>query len=266
MRSKRSKQNSTNNRDAVKALLDDRVRHYNRPEFIPNDPIAIPHRFQKLQDIEISGFWTAILSWGLRKTILKNASALIELMDNAPYDFILHHQEKDRERFLNFRHRTFQPTDTLYFLEYLQQYYRQHDSLEDAFLSPAHSGASDMRSALIGFHQSFFDHPFAPIRTRKHISSPRQNSACKRLNMFLRWMVRNDDCGVDFGLWHRMDQSQLMIPLDVHVQRIAISLGLLSINDKGWKAVETLTGVLRTFDRQDPVRYDFALFGMGVLE
>lgn len=208
-----------------------------------------------------------MLSWGLRKTILKNASELFALMDNAPYDFIRHHEEKDRVRFLNFRHRTFQPTDTLYFLEFLQYYYREHDSLEEAFLGSANSGdVIDTRTALIGFHQCFFDHPYAPERTRKHISSPSQNSACKRLNMFLRWMVRDDDCGVDFGLWKRVDQSQLMIPLDVHVQRIATSLGLLSIQDKGWKAVETLTGILRTFDPQDPVKYDFALFGMGVLE
>jgi uncharacterized protein (TIGR02757 family) len=265
MRSKRSNKSSINSRDAVKALLDARVALYNRPEFITNDPIAIPHAYRKLQDIEIAGFWTAILSWGLRKTILNKASELFALMDNAPYDFILHHEEKDRERFLHFRHRTFQATDTLYFLEFLQQYYRSHHSLEDAFLASPEA-PFDMRVALGDFHTKFFDHPYAPQRTRKHISSPLKNSGCKRINMFLRWMVRDDECGVDFGVWKRIDKAHLMIPLDVHVHRIARSLGLLTRPDTGWKAVEELTGILRTFDPVDPVKYDFALFGMGVLE
>ncbi|HLF62756.1 MAG TPA: TIGR02757 family protein [Saprospiraceae bacterium] len=267
MRSKWSRRNSTNNPDAVRTLLDARVSLYNRPDFIPHDPIAIPHAYTRLQDIEIAGFWTAVLSWGLRKTILNKARALFALMDNAPYDFILHHQEKDRKRFLEFRHRTFQVTDTLYFLEFLQQYYRSCHSLEDAFIAGGHqSGTFDMRASLIHFHNQFFDHPHAPHRTRKHISSPKNDAGCKRINMFLRWMVRDDACGVDFGLWKRINKADLMIPLDVHVHRIATSLGVLSRPDTGWKAVEELTGVLRTFDPHDPVKYDFALFGMGVLE
>ncbi len=267
MRSKKSNRNSTNSPDAIKALLDARVSLYNRPEFIAHDPIAIPHSFHKLQDIEIAGFWTAMLSWGLRKTILNKSRELFALMDNAPYDFILHHKEKDRQRFLDFRHRTFQATDTLYFLEFLQQYYRDHHSLEEAFLESMNiTGVFDMRTALTDFHTKFFNHPFAPTRTRKHISSPQNNSGCKRINMFLRWMVRDDECGVDFGLWKQIDKADLMIPLDVHVHRIARSLGLLTRPDAGWKSVEELTGILRTFDPADPVKYDFALFGMGVLE
>jgi uncharacterized protein (TIGR02757 family) len=266
MKSKRSNRHLTNNLDAVKTLLDARVALYNNPDFIPDDPIAIPHAYTRLQDIEITAFWTAILAWGQRKTILNKARELFALMDNAPYDFILHHQEKDRARFMDFRHRTFQTTDTLYFLEFLQQYYRAHDSLEDAFLIPGAPGKFNMRDALTGFHTLFFDHPFAPARTRKHISSPRHHSGCKRINMFLRWMVRNDNCGVDFGLWKRISPADLMIPLDVHVHRVATALGLLKRKDTGWKSVEALTGILRTFDAADPVKYDFALFGMGVLE
>jgi uncharacterized protein (TIGR02757 family) len=265
MRSKRSGRSSKPDLRAVKALLDTRVARYNQPEFIPQDPIAVPHQYAQRQDIEIAGFWTAILSWGLRKTILNKARALFALMDNAPYDFIINHQEKDRKRFLNFRHRTFQPTDTLYFLEFFQQYYNTHDSLEDVFLGSRQDSAG-MRDVLTAFHSTFFDHPFAPERTRKHVPTPEHNAGCKRINMFLRWMVRHDACGVDFGIWKRIDPAELMIPLDVHVHRIALALGLLDKPGVGWKAVEDLTAVLRTFDPADPVKYDFALFGMGVLE
>lgn len=261
MRSKRSGRNSTSDPESIRRLLDDRVTFYNQPAFIPHDPISIPHAFTILQDIEISAFWTAILSWGLRKTIITKAKELFALMDGAPYEFVLHHREKDRKRFLQFRHRTFQPTDTIYFLEFFQNYYREHATLEDAF-----ADHTDIRTALIQFHHRFFDHPYAPARTRKHVSTPEGNAACKRLNMFLRWMVRQDTCGVDFGLWKRIHPSKLMIPLDVHVHRVAVSLGLIDQRTTGWKAAEQLTAVLRRFDPDDPVKYDFALFGMGVLE
>jgi uncharacterized protein (TIGR02757 family) len=266
MRSKWSNKSLTSDHKAIRELLDSRVQRYNQPNFIPQDPIAIPHAYSCLQDIEIAGFWTAMLSWGQRKTILTKARELFSLMDNAPYDFILHHKEKDRKRFLSFKHRTFQPLDTLYFLEFLQQYYRTNDSLEDAFFQSGQSAVTEMRSALAVFHTRFFDHPYTPDRTRKHVSTPIRNSACKRLNMFLRWMVRTDSNGVDFGLWRRMSPAVLMIPLDVHVERVALKLKLLSGSTTGWKAVEELTEVLRSFDPDDPVKYDFALFGMGVLE
>jgi len=267
MRSKRSSKNSIASLSTVRDLLDERVLLYNQPDFIAQDPIAVPHMYTRLQDVEIAGFWTAMLSWGLRKTILSKSRELFSLMDNAPYEFILHHREKERQRFMAFRHRTFQPLDTLYFLEFFQQYYRQYDSLEDAFLLAGESpGLRDVRKSLEAFHAAFFNHPYAPQRTRKHVSTPVANSACKRINMFLRWMVRNDDKGVDFGLWRRISPSVLMMPLDVHVQRVATKLGLLSGKTTGWKAVQELTTILRTFDPDDPVKYDFALFGMGVLE
>lgn len=263
MKSKRSGKSLTDSLVPVRDFLDEQVARFNTPAFIPADPVSIPHKYQKLQDREIAGFWTAILSWGLRKTILQKANALFGLMGESPHDFILHHRERDRKRFLDFRHRTFQPLDTLYFLEFFQQYYRRHSTLEDAFLHP--EGADEMKTALGGFHDHFFALAVAPQRTRKHVPTPHSGSSCKRVNMFLRWMVRKDDCGVDFGDWNRLKMHQLMIPLDVHVQKVAVSLGLLSENDSGWKAVEKLTCTLRSFDPADPVKYDFALFGMGVL-
>lgn len=247
-------------------FLDAAVRQYNTPAFIPDDPISIPHRFSHLPDREIMGFWTATLAWGQRKTIIQNAKRLIDLMDGAPHDFIVHHQESDRERFLDFKHRTFQATDTLYFLEFFQQYYRRYASLEMAFTRHLQPGDETVENALIGFHRDFFDHPFAPERTRKHVATPERGSTCKRLNMFLRWMVRRDTAGVDFGAWTHIQPRQLLIPLDVHVERVARRLGLLRRPQTDWKAVLELTQHLRTFDPADPVKYDFALFGLGVLE
>ena len=185
------------------------------------------------------------------------------LMDNAPYDFVMNHQEKDLSRFLPFKHRTFQPDDTLYFISFFRDYYSRNESLEDAFLVEDSQSMKDMLSA---FHRRFFCLPDYLPRTKKHVSTPDRNSSCKRLNMFLRWMVRKDDRQVDFGLWSRIHPGQLMIPLDVHVFKIASRLGLLQRNKADWQAVEELTKILRTFDSQDPVKYDFALFSMGVLE
>lgn len=250
----------------LKAYLDACVAQFNGPDFIPADPITIPHRFSRQQDIEIMGFWVAILAWGQRKTIINKANELIDLMGGQPYDFIVNHQEKDREAFLSFKHRTFQATDTLYFLEFLQHYYRQHDSLEDAFARHLQPGDSTTINALTGFRELFFSLPDAPRRTQKHIASPARNSSCKRLNMFLRWMVRQDEQGVDFGLWKKISPAQLQMPLDVHVERVARRLGLIQRKQRDWKTVEELTDRLRRFDPQDPVKYDFALFGIGVLE
>ena len=250
----------------LKAWLDECVERYNAPSFIPKDPISIPHQFSKLQDIEIIGFWVAMLAWGQRKTIINKANELIQLMDGAPYDFMKNHKEKDRKRFLSFKHRTFQSTDTLYFLEFFQQYYNKHISLEDAFAQFITKKDEHIGPALIGFQQLFFDHPHAPHRTRKHVATPARNSSCKRLNMFLRWMVRKDKKGVDFGLWEKIQPRQLLIPLDVHVDRIARRYQLLARKQTDWKSVLELTTSLRRFDSNDPVKYDFALFGMGVLE
>jgi uncharacterized protein (TIGR02757 family) len=252
--------------DCVKILLDGYLDRYHRKSFIEGDPICIPHRYQKLQDIEIAGFWVAMLAWGQRGTIIKKADELMLLMDNAPHDFILHHKEKDRKAFLPFKHRTFQTTDTLYFLAFLQEHYRQFHSLETAFTQTLLPGDATTENALTGFHRYFFSLPYAPDRTRKHVATPEINSSCKRLNMFLRWMVRKDIRGVDFGLWQNISPAQLMIPLDVHVARVATDLGLLKRTQRDWKAVVELTNQLRQFDPADPVKYDFALFGHGVLE
>ncbi|MBK8490716.1 MAG: TIGR02757 family protein [Saprospirales bacterium] len=250
----------------LKGYLDQCVANYNQPNFIENDPISIPHRFTKLQDIEIAGFWVAMLSWGQRKTIIQSACALIERMDGAPHDFMLHHTERDRSRFESFYHRTFQPLDALYFLAFLQDYYRQHDSLESAFTRFLPKDALHVEAALRGFHELFFSLPDAPQRTRKHVATPARKSTCKRLNMFLRWMVRHDEREVDFGVWKGIHPRQLLIPLDVHVERVARKVGLLHRKQTDWQAVLDLTEALRLFDPEDPVKYDYALFGLGVLE
>lgn len=250
----------------LEIYLNQCVEQFNRPAFIPEDPISIPHQFTKLQNIEIMGFWVSMLAWGQRKTIINKANELISLMDGAPYDFICNHEEKDRARFASFKHRTFQYTDTLYFLHFFQHYYRKADSLEQAFSKYLDPESKHIGPALVGFHEDFFSLPDAPRRTRKHIATPARKSSCKRLNMFLRWMVRQDDKGVDFGLWKTIQPRQLLMPLDVHVDRVARQFGLLKRKQRDWQAVLELTESLRAFDPEDPVKYDFALFGMGVLE
>jgi uncharacterized protein (TIGR02757 family) len=251
---------------SVAKILDFYAEKFNSIDFIEDDPISIPHRYSLLQDIEISGFWTAMLSWGQRKTIINKASELMRLMENSPYDFILNHTDKDRKAFLDFKHRTFNSTDTLYFLDFFQRFYKEHNSLEEIFASKIDSGDLDVRLALSVFHNYFFNVPYAPKRTRKHVATPDRKSRCKRINMFLRWMVRKDDKGVDFGLWNQISPSQLLIPLDVHVERVARSMGLLERKQNDFKAVLELTETLRQFNPKDPVKYDFALFGLGLLE
>ena len=250
----------------IKEYLDEMVERFNKPVFIEDDPISIPKQFDTLQDIEIIGFWVAMLSWGQRKTIINKAKELIGLMDHAPYDFIMQHEEKDRERFANFKHRTFQYTDTLYFLEFFQQYYQKHKTLETAFANGLKEKDVTVENGLVQFHNDFFSLEFAPKRTRKHVSTPERNSRCKRLNMFLRWMVRKDNSKVDFGLWKTIKASQLLIPLDVHVERVARSLSLIERKQNDWKTVLELSEKLRKFCPEDPVKYDFALFGLGVLQ
>ncbi len=254
------------NKAQIKEILDKYYIKYNNPDFIANDPISIPHRFSLKQDIEISAFWTSMIAWGRRNMIIKNATRLFELMDNSPYDFIVNHKEKDRKRFLDFKHRTFQPTDTLYFLEFLQWYYRHNESLETAFSQWMEPDDKNIKTALTGFHDLFFSLEDAPVRTKKHVATPERKSTCKRLNMFLRWMVRKDNNGVDFGLWKEIKPGQLMIPIDVHVDRISRHLGLLTRKQRDWLAVEEITTNLKKIDPDDPVKYDFALFGMGVME
>ena len=250
----------------LQTWLNEQVERHNQPRFIPDDPISLPHQFSQLQDIEIIGFWVAMLAWGRRTTIINSGKRLIELMDGAPYDFIVNHQEKDRARFESFKHRTFQPLDALYFLEFLQQYYQQHNSLQRAFSRHLSNDQESIEAALIGFHEDFFALPDAPKRTRKHVATPARKSTCKRLCMFLRWMVRRDNKGVDFGLWQDIAPRQLLLPLDVHVERVGRQLGLLTRKQRDWQAVLELTDCFRQLDPEDPVKYDYALFGAGVLE
>lgn len=250
----------------IKPLLDEKVAEFNSPDFIQDDPISIPHQFSAKQDREIMGLIAAVMAWGQRKTIINNCNKLIDLMDDAPYDFVRNHEEKDLKRFLDFKHRTFNATDLLYFIEFFKAYYQQHDSLEQAFSRHLSVGDTDTTEALAGFYNDFFALEDAPQRTRKHIANPLKGSTCKRINMFLRWMVRDDDTGVDFGIWKEIEPSQLLCPLDLHVDRVARKLGLISIKQTNWKAVLELTENLRRMDKNDPVKYDFALFGLGVLE
>lgn len=250
----------------LKEFLDAKVIEYNQPGFIEHDPVSIPHLFTKKQDIEISGFWAAVLAWGQRKTIIRKCRELFELMDRAPHDFMLHHQEDDLRPFLQFKHRTFNATDTLYFIEFMSWYYRHHASLEDAFARFLKPSDEHIGPALVGFHELFFSLPDAPQRTRKHIATPARKAACKRLVMFLRWMVRNDQQGVDFGLWNRISPSQLICPCDVHVDRVARKLGLINRKQTDWLTALELTHKLKQLDPADPVKYDFALFGLGVEE
>lgn len=279
----------------LKDFLDLKYSQYNRPDFIENDPICIPHQYSKKQDIEIAAFFAAILAWGQRKTIINKCNDLFNRMDNAPYDFMLHHGDQDLKRLLGFKHRTFNDTDLLYFVSFFYQHYQQSDSLETAFLSPADHFRTEyltaasapgsrqnssptcllpeievtiprIERALNYFRSYFFSLPDFPGRTIKHVSSPMQKSTCKRLNMFLRWMVRKDNMGVDFGVWNNLKPADLICPCDVHVDRVARRLGLIERKQTDWRTAVELTNELLKFDPSDPVKYDFALFGLGVEE
>jgi len=249
--------------ELLKDYLDSIVDKVNTLDFIDLDPISVPHRYSLKQDIEISGFFSAILAWGNRKTIISKATELMSLMDNRPYDFIINHEEKDLKPLSSFKHRTIQKTDLLYIIHFLKHYFKKHQSLESAF-RPDNQMAYTQQAALIHFHDLLFDDEYAPKRTRKHIATPSKNSTCKRLNMYLRWMVRSDDKKVDFGLWNTIPMSDLMIPLDVHVENYARKFGLLKRKQRDWQAVEEITSHLRKMNPEDPIIYDFALFGLGV--
>jgi len=248
-----------------KAFLDAKVAQYNRPCFIQDDPILIPHSYKKLQDVEIAGFWAATLAWGQRKVAIRKCKELLGMMDHAPYDFILHHQPEDRKPLLNFKHRTFNATDLCYFVRFLQYYYRRYSTLEEAFWQGMSPQDTTTERGLVNFHRLFFSLANYPKRTQKHIATPRRQTACKRMNMFLRWMVRKDDQNVDFGLWKRIKPHQLVCPCDVHVGRVARRLGLLKRKSTDWQAALELTKNLKILCPIDPVKYDFALFGLGAM-
>jgi len=266
-----------NERD-LKKFLDAKVDLYNQPSFIKNDPISIPHFFTEKQDIEIAGFFAAIFSWGNRTTIINKSKGLMQLMDNEPYDFCLHHSPKELKKLVSFKHRTFNTTDLFYFIEFFKWHYSKHKSLETAFIPHPQplsipmaigsegSNTPNVEDALKYFHHYFFSFEHVPARTKKHIATPERKSSCKRLNMYLRWMVRNDNKGVDFGIWKKISPSRLICPIDLHVSRVAKHLGILTRKQTDWQAAVELTEYLRTLDKADPVKYDFALFGLGVME
>jgi len=248
----------------LKNFLDGKHNLYNHPDFIPGDPVSVPHRFCRKEDIEIAGFLTSTISWGNRTSIIKNAVNLMTRMDNAPYQYITESVESDFVNLRSFVHRTFNGDDCIFFIRALKNIYLRHNGLEEVFNKGMKNGGS-IKDSILYFRQVFFEMPHLE-RTRKHISNPAQNSASKRINLFLRWMVRSDNRGVDFGIWKTICPSQLFCPLDVHSAFQGRRLGLLHRRQNDWKAVEQLTENLRKFDAQDPVKYDFALFGSGVFE
>lgn len=247
----------------LKEFLDEKVEKYNRPEFIEPDPISIPHRYSIKEDIEISGFLAATIAWGNRTMILRNANRMMAYMDDSPYDFILHHSQNDLERISTVIHRTFNAGDFIYFIKALKHIYQTHNGLENIFNH--YQTKESLQPAIHQFRNIFFELPH-DNRTMKHISDPFKGSAAKKINMYLRWMIRKDDKGVDFGLWKSVSPSILSCPLDVHSGNVARKLGLLIRNQNDSKAVAELDAGLREMDREDPVKYDFALFGLGVFD
>ena len=269
---------------SLKDFFDEKVNQYNRIAFIKDDPVCIPHLFTKKEDIEIAGLFAAVFAWGNRTTIINKSKELMQLMDHAPHDFCLNHTNKDLQKLAGFKHRTYNTTDLYYFIEFLQHHYTNHKSLEDAFTkkTPLLPGGADeiaagdkigggkgvaiVKYALTHFHNYFFSLEQIPHRTKKHIATPYKGSTCKRLNMYLRWMVRKDKHSVDFGIWKKIKPADLICPIDLHVARVARRFGLLHRKQIDWQAGVELTSYLRTLDPLDPVKYDFALFGLGVIE
>lgn len=247
----------------LKEFLDSKVEDYNHPRFIESDPIQIPHQFSKKEDIEISGFLTATIAWGNRKSIINNANKMMHLLDHAPHDFILNHKEQDLEHLKTFVHRTFNGEDLIQFIKSLRHIYNNYKGLESLFALNADK--QSMQRSISEFKRVFFEIPHLQ-RTMKHVSDPLKNSAAKRINMYLRWMVRNDNTGVDFGIWNSLSPAQLSCPLDVHSGNVARKLKLLKRKQNDAKALSELDSALRRLDPNDPVKYDFALFGLGVFE
>lgn len=250
---------------AVKELLDEKYFQFNNKDFIETDPISIPHQFSKKEDIEIAAFLVATIAWGQRVSIINNGNKLMRLMNHEPHDFILNFSKKDATRFDAFVHRTFNATDCIFFLNSLKHIYTKHKGLEHAFSGNIARNDKDVKQAITSFRELFLSIPHES-RSDKHISNPSAKSSAKRLCMFLRWMVRKDKHGVDFGIWKSLTPSQLCLPLDVHTGNVSRKLGLLQRTQNDWQAVEEITAVLRTFDKKDPIKYDFSLFGLGAFE
>lgn len=246
----------------VKELLDQKYLEYCQEKFIAYDPVSIPHLFDRKEDIEIAGFLTATISWGQRGTILKSAHRLLKIMDYNPYEFIIQAGDDELKLLEPFKHRTFNGTDCIFFIQSLKNIYLNYGGLESVFINKADEG---IISSIRHFRDVFFSIPF-PARSVKHIADPTAGASAKRINMFLRWMVRKDENGVDFGIWKSIRPAQLYCPLDIHTGNVARKLGLITRKQNDWKALEELMVHLRAFDPQDPVKYDFALFGLGIFE
>lgn len=251
------------NKKELKIFLDEKAEKYNTVSFIESDPIQTPHLFSKKEDCEIAGFLSATIAWGNRTMIINNSKRMMELMDHAPYDFVMNHTESDLESLEGFVHRTFKSIDFQYFTRSLKNIYEHHQGLESVLLPK--DDEVDYQFAIANFKEVFFELPHQR-RTQKHISNPLKNSAAKRISMFLRWMVRQDKTGVDLGIWHTHSTSKLSCPLDVHTGNIARKLKIIKRKQNDWKTVKELDKTLRKFDPEDPVKYDFALFGLGVFE
>lgn len=251
------------NSSELKSFLDEKVVQYNTLDFIDSDPVQIPHLFSQKEDIEIAGFLSATIAWGNRKMIIKNSHKMMDLMGNAPYDFVMSHSENDLERMETFVHRTFNGQDFASFIRSLKNIYVNHNGLESVYAK--NQELKTMQNSISEFKKTFFEIPHQ-IRTQKHISDPQNNSAAKRINMYLRWMVRQDNKGVDLGIWKSISPASLSCPLDVHSGNVARKLGLLTRKQNDGKALAELDMKLREFDANDPVKYDFALFGLGVFE
>ena len=249
----------------VKELLDEKYFQFNNTSFIETDPISIPHQFSKKEDIEIASLLVATIAWGQRTSIINNGNKLMRLMNDEPHDFILNFTKKDAARFEGFVHRTFNSTDCVFFLNSLKHIYTKHGGLEAAFSTDFSSKETDVKNAITNFRALFLNTEHQS-RSEKHISNPSAKSSAKRLCMFLRWMVRKDKHGVDFGIWKSIKSSQLCLPLDLHTGNVSRKLGLLNRTQNDWQAVEEITSVLRTFDKNDPIKYDFSLFGLGAFE
>lgn len=251
------------NNNEIKDFLDSKVIQYNTPEFIESDPISIPHKYSLKEDVEISGFLVATIAWGNRKMIIKNGNRMMELLGNSPYDFVMNHQDHHLDKLDGFVHRTFNSIDLCYFIKALKNIYTNQDGLETIFNTYATD--KSLQPAIHQLKQIFFSIPH-PSRTTKHVSDPFKGSAAKKINMWLRWLIRNDSAGVDFGLWKSISPSILSCPLDVHSGNVARRLGLLTRKQNDAKALAELDTNLRILDKHDPVKYDFALFGLGVFE
>ncbi|GAA3511552.1 TIGR02757 family protein [Aquimarina addita] len=251
------------NKHQLKEFLDEKAVLYEQPKFIDTDPVQIPHLFTKKKDIEISGFLTATISWGNRKSILNNAHKLMELLGNSPYDFVMHHTQEDLNNLDGFVHRTFNSLDLTYFITALKAIYTAYGDMEGFFKQ--YQKETNFKNAIHDFKTEFFSLPHM-LRTEKHVSDPHKNSAAKRINMFLRWMIRDAKAGVDLGIWNTLSPAQLSCPLDVHSGNVARSLGILKRKQNDGKALDELDAKLRILDPLDPVKYDYALFGLGVFE